>query len=542
MSCKLVIKTVQPPAEVPVDVNTSATIEELKEQIAGRVGLPKENIRLVCAGKIWQDQQTVASYEPKEGAIVHCLNNPPRVTPGSAEQTLSVSNPMALMGGGGGGAMNNVNSGDPMQQMMAQSQQMMAQNPEMMQQLMNSPMVQQMMSDPETIRAMMRMNPQLNQLMETRPEIARLLDDPETMQQSMRMMANPSLMREMMRNQDRAIGQLNAIPGGENALARAHQEIADPLFAAFSGGGANGSGEINTYSDTTEGAPNTESLPNPWGPPPAQTPSTSTPTPALGGGTSAPQSNPAAPNPFASMMMQPPATTGAQPGVAPGANPMQNMMQQMMQNPAMMQQSMQMAQQMFGGSGGMGMGTQPTTPIGGSDIAPGGNPMQDTMQQMMQNPAMMQQSMQMAQQMFGGGGMGMGMQPTAPIGDTTTPPTSTPQVVAPNPSANLMLGGTQAAAGGNGQMDPFAAMMQQMMANPGMLQPNMAFQPGMNAGTSPTPTAAPMTEQMQRIRFASQLTQLTVMGFTNEAACLNALAQHHGRVDAAIDTLLSSGA
>jgi hypothetical protein len=236
------------------------------------------------------------------------------------------------------------------------------------------------------------------------------------------------------------------------------------------------------------------------------------------------------------MMMQPPATTGA-----PGANPMENMMQQMMQNPAMMQQSMQMAQQMFGGSGGMGMGMQPPTPIGGSDTAPSSNPMQDMMQQMMQNPAMMQQSMQMAQQMFGGGGMGMGMQPTAPVGETTAPPTFTPQAVTPNSYPNSMFGGIQPAAGGNGQTNPFAAMMQQMMANPSMMQPNMAFQPGMNAGTSPTPAAAPMTEQMQRIRFASQLTQLTVMGFTNEAACLNALAQHNGRVDAAIDTLLSSG-
>jgi ubiquilin len=525
MSTHLVIKTVQPPAEFPVDVDSSATIEELKEQVAGLVGLPKENIRLVCAGKIWQDQQTVASYDPKDGAIVHCLNNPPRVTPGSAEQTLSAPNPMAALmgGGGGGGAMNNVNSGDPMQQMMAQSQQMMMQNPEMMQQIMNSPMVQQMMSNPDTIRAMMRMNPQLNQLIEQRPEIGRLLDDPEILQQSMRMMANPSLMREMTRNQDRAIGQLNAIPGGMNALARAHEEIADPLFEAFSGGGNNGNGEINSYSQETEGMPNTEALPNPWGPPPAQTPTPSTaptPAPSTGTGTAAPQSNPLAPNPLqsnplAAMMMQPPAPMGAQPGTAPGANPMQTMMQQMMQNPAMMQQSMQMAQQMFGG---------------------------------------------------GGMGMGMGMQPTAPISgtDTTSSPTSTPQATTPstttppNPLANPMFGGMQPPAGGNAQMNPFAAMMQQMMANPGMMQPNMAF-PGMNAGgyggfqppvpspapalgASPTPMGTPpMTEQMQRIRFASQLAQLSAMGFSNEAACLRALAQHNGRVDAAIDTLLSSG-
>merc|ERR1719247_3107212 len=121
--------------------------------------------------------------------------------------------------------------------MMAQAQRQMMQNPEFMQQLMSSPMVQQMMSNPETIRAMMRMNPQLSQLMEERPEIAGILEDPETLQQSMRMAMNPSLMREMTRNADRAIGQLDAMPGGHSALRRAHEEFADPLYNAMTGGG-----------------------------------------------------------------------------------------------------------------------------------------------------------------------------------------------------------------------------------------------------------------------------------------------------------------
>merc|ERR1719210_1459105 len=127
------------------------------------------------------------------------------------------------------------NSGDPMQQMMAQAQQSMMQNPEMMQQIMNSPMVQQMLSNPETMRAMWRMNPRLNALMEQRPEIARLLDDPEVLRQSMQVIQNPSLMREMTRNADRAIGQLDAIEGGHSALVRAHEEFADPLFEAMVG-------------------------------------------------------------------------------------------------------------------------------------------------------------------------------------------------------------------------------------------------------------------------------------------------------------------
>merc|ERR1719517_61165 len=148
----------------------------------------------------------------------------------------------------------------------------MMQSPEMVQQMLQNPMVQQMISDPEMVRSMMRMNPQLNQLMERQPEIARLLEDPEMLQQSMRMVANPSLMREMTRNTDRAIGRLDVMPGGHNALVRAHQEVADPLFDALAGGAGASEGitaAASDYAAQTEGRPTNDALPNPWGPPAA---------------------------------------------------------------------------------------------------------------------------------------------------------------------------------------------------------------------------------------------------------------------------------
>ena len=219
----------------------------------------------VCAGRIWQDAQTIGSYEPKDGVVVHCLNNPQRDAPAS-DQTLAPANPMSQMMGA---AAPQTTSGDPFSQMVAQTQQQMVNNPEMMQQLMNSPMFQQMMSNPEMLRAMVRMNPQLNELMEQRPEIARMLEDPELLQQSLRMVANPSLMREMTRNADRALGQLDAMPGGHNALVRAHEEFADPLFEAMAGGSSNPSSAPVDYSQDTSTTPNNEALPNPWGPPPS---------------------------------------------------------------------------------------------------------------------------------------------------------------------------------------------------------------------------------------------------------------------------------
>lgn len=469
MSVRLVIKALrasgQPAVEFPVDIDRSATVEELKEQIAGRVELPKENIRLVCAGRIWENNLSVGSYGSEDGAVVHCLNNPARAAPAATEQTLQAVDPMqSMLGFGGGFGAPPAAGGDPMSQMMAQAQRQLTQNPELMQQILSSPMVQQMMSNPDTIRAMARMNPQLNQLMEQRPEIARLLEDPEMLQQSVRMMSNPSLMREMTRNADRAIGQLDALPGGQAALRRAHEEFADPLFDAITGR-SDGSGgtAVVSYSQSTEGMPNNEALPNPWGPPPSAT------APATAAAPTVPAAAPVAPamgqagmpmmNPFAFMGG---AGAGGATGAAaapaaglgaPGVNPMANMMQGM------------------------------------------GNPMFN----MMQNPAQMMQMMQAAQQFRQM--MGAGAAPAAPF--------------AAFPGAGL-----------GGGFGPFGAQAPAAQAAP--------------EGGAP---AAPMTEMMlnaQRLRFASQLQQLAAMGFTNETVALQALVRNNGRVDAALDTLLSS--
>merc|ERR1712048_1316539 len=119
---------------------------------------------------------------------------------------------------------------------------------------------------------------QMMQLMEQRPELARLLEDPEIIQQSMEMMRNSELMREIMRNADRAMGNLDAMPGGHNALVRAHEEIADPLFAALSGSNGEAvAANAQAYAEQNEGAPNNEALPNPWGGAPAQTTTTTSP-------------------------------------------------------------------------------------------------------------------------------------------------------------------------------------------------------------------------------------------------------------------------
>jgi len=389
---------------------------------------------------------------------------------------------------GGVAPMPTAGGGDPMQQMMAQSQQMLMQNPEMMQQMLQNPMVQQMVSDPEMVRAMMRMNPQMNQLMERQPEIARLLEDPEMLQQSMRMAANPSLMREMTRNADRAIGRLDVMPGGHNALVRAHEEVADPLFNALAGGA--GASESTTavtpeYAAQTEGRPTSEALPNPWGPSAvaSNTPvPTSVSTPGL--------EMESAPSPLGAFSRLGAATpaVGMQPSSAP--NPMAAMMQQMMSDPARMQQMMGMAQQLMAPQAGAEHGVQAATPAAGNTLSN---------------------------------------------------------------SLTAAMPGTPAGAGQTGESNSMMAMMQHMLGAQSGQYPNMGSNPMMAtmmqqmmapegqavAAELGTPDTPPLPSVMLRMRFAGQLAQLSAMGFSNEEACLRALAQHNGRLDSAIDTLIS---
>merc|ERR1719330_764646 len=171
-----------------------------------------------------------------------------------------------------------------------------------MREMMSSPMMQQMMehmtSNPEMLRSMLRMNPQMAELMDTRPDLARMIEDPETIQQAMRMATNPSLAREMTRNADLNMANLNTSAGGHNALMQAHQDILDPLASALSSSGGSAPQTLNTYDEQPDR--NAAPLANPWGAPPAH----AAPTPSTGATASPAPATPAMPgqNPMAAMM------------------------------------------------------------------------------------------------------------------------------------------------------------------------------------------------------------------------------------------------
>ena len=105
-------------------------------------------------------------------------------------------------------------------------------NPDFMRQIMDSPLTQSMMSNPEMIRSLIQGNPQMRQLMDRNPEIGHMLNNPDILRQTMEVARNPAMLQELMRNQDRAMSNLESLPGGQNALHRMYRDIQEPMLNA----------------------------------------------------------------------------------------------------------------------------------------------------------------------------------------------------------------------------------------------------------------------------------------------------------------------
>ena len=187
---------------------------------------------------------------------------------------------------GGGNAMAGLfGSGLPD---LEQAQQQLAQNPNMIREMMNTPAIQNLMNNPEFMRSMIMNNPQMRELVDRNPELGHVLNDPSILRQTLEAARNPELMREMMRNTDRAMSNIESMPEGFNMLRRMYENVQEPLmnattmsenagnntssnpFAALLGNqgvttqGSDTSNNISAPNAET-GTPNANPLPNPWG-------------------------------------------------------------------------------------------------------------------------------------------------------------------------------------------------------------------------------------------------------------------------------------
>ncbi|KAL4423598.1 hypothetical protein ABPG77_004638 [Micractinium sp. CCAP 211/92] len=533
---QLKIKQVTGDSTFSVESEPESTVLELKQAVADKLGdgLNPESVRLIYRGQILKDPQSLASYGLQEDHVVHMVKSkqPQRQQeqggnrPTGASSSSSRDNPLpGTAADGRGAAPPGV---DPLASAMGGlglGGAGVGSQADMMQQMLQSPMTQALLRNPELLRTMMQANPAVRQMMESNPELGRMLTDPDMLRQMTQVMSNPALMREQMRNMDRALSNIESMPGGFNALRQFHSTLQPLDEAAREGpeaGAENpfaelfqpaGSGGAGSAAQQPAGAPNEAPLPNPWA--------------AVGGGASA---GGAAGGGSAAGLggLSGLGGMGGMPGLDPAqmqqlmSDPgMQEAMQAMMADPAMQQLMQQQMSAMLATPEGQAQmqAMLEQNPMYQSAVA--ANPqLADQMRAMLTDPqrlrAMMdpraqhamQQMMQAMQEL-----QSTGLFPEMPMG------------LGPLPGGGASGGaGAGGGAGAPGAGLDFGALMGMLGGGAG----------GMGGFGAPPPPANP--EQA----YAAQLQQLQDMGFYDRDANLRALVASGGNVNVAVERLLSS--
>ncbi|KAF0520817.1 putative Ubiquitin-domain-containing protein [Gigaspora margarita] len=234
------------------------TVQQLKERLVTQISIPADNMRLVYSGRVLKDEDMVDLYGVKEGHTIHVVRG---AANRAAEQAANVTPTTSTQRNVNGTATNpfGINHfGTSLEQDMRN--------------MMNSPVIRQLLSNPEIVRSMVMQNPTMRQMIERNPEIGHIINDPSFIRQTMDMARNPELMREMMRNNDRALANLETIPGGFNHLRRMYHTLQEPLESAGrhndqSSEAANQRlAQLLNVERPPEGRINNVPLPNPWTP------------------------------------------------------------------------------------------------------------------------------------------------------------------------------------------------------------------------------------------------------------------------------------
>lgn len=548
---KVTVKTPKEKEEFAVPENSS--VQQFKEEISKRFKSHTDQLVLIFAGKILKDQDTLSQHGIHDGLTVHLvIKTQNRPQDHSTQQTNSsgssvtsstsnsnstsgstTSSPFGLGGLGGLAGLSSLGLNTTnFSELQSQMQRQLMSNPEMMVQIMENPFVQSMLSNPDLMRQLIMANPQMQQLIQRNPEISHMLNNPDIMRQTLELARNPAMMQEMMRNQDRALSNLESIPGGYNALRRMYTDIQEPMLSAAQeqfGGNPFASLVSNTSSGEGSQPSRTENrdpLPNPWAPQTSQSSTTSSSTTSTGGGTGGTATSGTAGQSSSTPNLGP--GVGASMFNTPG---MQSLLQQITENPQLMQ-NMLSAPYMRSMMQSLSQNPDLAAQMMLNNPLFAGNPqLQEQMRQQlptflqqmqnpdtlsaMSNPRAMQALLQIQQ----------GLQTLA---------TEAPGLI-PGFTPNLgTLGNTGGSSGTNGSS---SAPSESTNPTAGTTEPGhqQFIQQMLQALAGVSPQL-----QNPEVRFQQQLDQLSAMGFLNREANLQALIATGGDINAAIERLLGS--
>ncbi|XP_015120612.1 ubiquilin-1 [Diachasma alloeum] len=548
---KITIFIKTPKEKQTIEIEENASIKDFKEAVSKKFNAQPEQLCLIFAGKIMKDHETLGTHNVKDGLTVHLVvkalrsqqpnNQEASQQPPSRPAADIGASPFGLGGLGGLAGLENLGLGSAnfvdLQQRM---QRELLSNPETMRQVFDNPLVQSLMDNPDNVRMLVSANPQMQELMQRNPEISHMLNNPELLRQTMELARNPSMLQELMRSHDRALSNLESIPGGHSALRRMYRDIQEPMLAAVTNERNPFAALIENASEPAtnpqQGQENRDPLPNPWNP--------NSDSPASG---AAPRAAPGGLGGLGSL-----GGLGGLGGPGRGlldSPGMQSLAAQMMENPQLMRNMLvapytRSILEAMADDPAIAEGVLASNPFFRS------NPqMQEQMRSMlpafiqqMQNPQIqsvvtnpdalaaimqiqqgMEQLRTVAPDFVGTMGLGNQTAPTIPTGGATATPTT--------PSTGTETGATGAATNPSNPADPvresndfFSQFMARMVSS-------MALNQG-GEGNG----AVPPEE-----RYRAQLEQLTAMGFLNRDANLQALIATFGDINAAVERLLANG-
>lgn len=541
---KVTVKTARDKQSQIIEVEEDASVKTFKELVAKAFNVQCEQVCVIFAGKIMADKDTLATHNVKDGVAVHAViktttqqppNNPQPSNTTTSNPTNNETSGGFPTGGLGGpfnlGALGNLPglsglglNSSSFAELQQRMQREVLSNPEALRSIVNNPLVQQMMSDPNHVRQMVLANPQMQELLERNPELNHLFNNPDMLRQTMEVARNPSMFQELMRTQDRALSNLESIPGGYNALQRMYRDIQEPMLnAATEQFGQNpfatlASGNSDAANNPQQGQVNVEPLPNPWS---GSRPNTG--------------ANTASPSPNSGTAPTNPGSGTAGPGGLFSTSGMQSMMQQLLENPQLMQSIMSTpyTQNVI-----QSLASDPTfaSSLISQDPLFANNPqlqahmrdMMPTLLNQLRNPEMQTlltnpQAMGAIQQIQQGLEQLRTVAPslTSQMGLSGMPGLGTTPPPAP-PATNTEAGtgtGTAAPPGSTPQQQMYLSQMANAMSR---IVLNNSNQP-------------------PEERYRSQLEQLSSMGFLNHEANIQALIATFGDVNAAVERLLGNG-
>lgn len=233
---RLIILTIKYQGDVfQVDMEEGASVYDLKNKLSSLLDLSETKQRLIFNGRVLKDQDILDALEDATIHVVRLAEN----------QTSNASESSTL--------------GSPTQE-------------KALGQILDHPMFRQLSMNEDFLKSMFLNNPQMKKLFEDNPELEHVLNDPSVLKDAMEMMRNPAYQREMMRNQDRAMSNIENLPEGFNALRRTYSSIQKPMFEALDETiqkklepfPKDESHEDQDTSSSKGGHLNTEPLPNPW--------------------------------------------------------------------------------------------------------------------------------------------------------------------------------------------------------------------------------------------------------------------------------------